>query len=239
LQIFYFPVLHKLITNDKVPPFVIQSLGSATEAKTQSNRDTLGAISHILQSVSPQRSVISAVSHTESFLQFLAARVFRDHHQKLSVQQEQASREEKLLDIILSSTSKSDMIDRIIEERVRALFYGAPADFFLKDKAKLEFGDYFKANCKPAIDLYVEVSARRNLLIHNDGRVDRKYIRETKNTHARLREKLPIDTSYLRAALFTLRGLAATAGVLVCNRVYKNDVQRGLMWERHISFKRR
>jgi hypothetical protein len=128
LQQFYFPILHKLIKTEKAAPFVLPSLGAASGTKKQKRRDTLGTISHILGQVTPQRSVISAVSQTEAFLQYLVTRILRDHPGRLlsGAQIEQGSREEKLLEIVIKSTDKLDMLDRIIEERVRALFYGAP-----------------------------------------------------------------------------------------------------------------
>lgn len=110
------------------------------------------------------------------------------------------------------------MLEKVIEERVRGIFYGAPSEFFLKDKAKLKFGDHFSTNCAEAVNKFVELCARRNVLIHNDGRVDRKYLREAPGSKFKLRETVSVHEPYLRGALLTLRGLCATTGVLVCER---------------------
>jgi hypothetical protein len=99
---------------------------------------------------------------------------------------------------------------------VRSLFYGSPGDFFLKDKAKLGFADYFSKHYTKAIDRYVEVTARRNLLIHNDGRVDRKYLREQPASSLALGQKVVVDEAYLKASLLTLRGLCASAKTMIC-----------------------
>lgn len=235
---FYAPILHNLVKTGKVPRFVSVSLGKASGLRAQNPKNTIGTISHLLGQVSPQRSVISSVAHTESFLQYLMIRVLRDHPQRLlsGSQIEQGPRELKLLDIVINSSDKWEMLDRVIEERVRGLFYGAPSDFFLKDKAKLEFGDYFRVHCPQAIESYTEITARRNLLMHNDGRIDRKYLREIPSSTFVLGQKVTIDETYLKKSLFILRGLCAIAGVLVCERIYNNKVPSGVMLERKNSF---
>ena len=236
---FYLPVLHKLIKREKVPALTLPSLAASSAQKEQKRSDTLGAISHIMSQVSPQRSLVVAVSQSELFLQYLVVRVLRDHPARLlsGSQTESPSRESKLLEILLTSSDKWEMIDRVIEEKVRALFYGAPAEFLLKDKARLGFSDYFISNLPKAVEAFVECTARRNLLIHNDGRVDRKYLREVPGSAMTLGQKVTVDEAYLKTTLLTLRGLCAHAGVLVCERVYKNTVPSGRMLLRRNALK--
>ena len=224
---FYLPILHQLIKKAKVPALTLRGLGAPSGHQQEQRRsDTLGAISHIMSQVSPQRSLIVAVSQSELFLQYLVVRALRDFPGRLltGAQLESGSRESKMLEILITSDDKWEMLDKVIEERVRALFYGVPADFFTKDKGKLGFGDYFNSHLAAAIYRYTEISARRNLLIHNDGRVDRKYLRENPETVMTLGQKVGVDEDYLKTALLTLRGLCAHAGVLVCERVYSDAV---------------
>src|SRR5882724_4067017 len=68
---FYLPVLHRLIKTEKVPAFSLPALSEKAKTKEQKRHHTLGAISHISTQVSPQRSLIAAVSQSESFLQYL------------------------------------------------------------------------------------------------------------------------------------------------------------------------
>ncbi|HEV3073218.1 MAG TPA: hypothetical protein VHB47_02270 [Thermoanaerobaculia bacterium] len=234
---FYLPRIHELIKKKDMPALSIVSLG-ALSPKEQKPRDTLGAISHIMSQVTTQRSLIAAVAQSEAFLQYLVTRVLRDYPQRLlaGIQSEQGAREGKLLEIIVNSADKWEMLEKLIEERVRGLFYGAPGDFFMKDKARLGFGDHFLKHYRTAVERYVEISARRNLLIHNDGRVDRKYLREVPGSTLALKQRVPIDEVYLRDALLTLRGLSATAGILVCERVYSSPVPSGKMLARSRSF---
>jgi hypothetical protein len=234
---FYLPVLHDLIKKENVPALELPALGGP-KVHVQKRNNTLGAISHILAKVSPQRSLIVAVSQSEAFLQYLAVRVFRDFPGRLlgGGDTDQRAREMKLLEVMVKSASRAEMLDKVIEERVRGIFYGAPSDFFLKDKAKLGFGDHFSTNCPDAVNKFVELCARRNVLIHNDGKVDRKYLREAPGSTFKLHETISVDEPYLREALLTLRGLCAAAGVLVCERVYSDAVPSGRMLQRYKTF---
>lgn len=236
---FYLPVLHSLIKKEGVPAFILPSLGAASGQKEQKRKDTLGAISHIMSQVSPQRSLLVAVSQSELFLQYLVTRVLRDHPGRLlsGAQVETAGRETKLLEILITSGDKREMLDRVIEERVRTVFYGPPADFFLKDRAKLGFEDYFSVKLPKAVEAYVEFTARRNLLVHSDGRVDHKYLREVPSSTMTLGQKVTVEEPYLRTALLILRGLCAHAGVLVCEGIYKNKVPAGRMLLRRNALK--
>ena len=125
----------------------------------------------------------------------------------------------KFMQVILDSSTKEEIIDKLIEERIRGIFYGNPIDFFEKDKAKLGFGTVFKDNYPNAMIHYAEVINRRNINIHNEGKVDRKYIRETGSTF-RLGTKPKIDEAYLSSAILLLSGIAATSTKLVLERVF-------------------
>lgn len=234
---YYLPILHKQITNGDIPVFTMPSMPNL-EVKQKNRDDTLGVISHISAQLNSQRGLIVAVSQTEVFLQYLMTRVLRDFPGRLAVgaQIETGARELKILEVIIGSTGRREIIDKLIEERVRSLFYGQPTDFFLKDKAKLGFGDHFATKCAAAVDRYAEITARRNLLIHNDGRVDRKYLREVPSGTLKLGQKAIVDQEYLRQALLTVRGLSAAAGVLVCEKVYNNVVPSGVMLNRKKGF---
>jgi hypothetical protein len=235
---YYLPILHRQITQGVTPPLLMPRFPNLKD-KQKTVNDTLGVISHITTQFSPQRGLVVAVSQSEVFLQYLVTQVMTDYPGRLASggQIEQNSREIRLLDIILNSADKAEIIDKVIEERVRSLFYGQPTDFFLKDKAKLGFSDYFKKNYATTVEDYAEIVARRNLLIHNDGRVDRKYLREVPGTSLRLGQKIIVDQEYLRRALFTLHGLSATAGVFISENVYSNIIPpSNTMLRRHKHF---
>lgn len=134
-------------------------------------------------------------------------------------------RDKKLINIIIDSDDRQEIISRIIEERVRSLFYGNPVDFFEKDKAKLGFGTYFKDNYKDLLKEYTEITARRNIIVHNSGRVDRKYLREVKSTSYKIGNKIIIEKEYLKRALCILEGLAAAATSEVIKKIYKDTPQ--------------
>ena len=220
---FYSPHLHERVKDGSLPAFRISQIAS-TNPKTLSKNSTFGTIAHITSVVSPRATFLTCVAVFEQFHSDLCTRVFHDYPMKMKTgvdDQEQSERQHKLLDIILTSTDKDEMLQRIIEERARGIFYGNPIDFFIFDKGKLEFGSTFKTDYSDSMTRLAEVIARRNVYVHNDSRVDRKYLREVKGSSAKLGEKLDLPDEYLRPALDLMVCITAVSAQLVCERIYK------------------
>ena len=173
------------------------------------------------------KTLIEAVSLTEAYLQDLTVLVYRDYPIKLAHNNPDSPASElKLTQLIVSASDKEEMIEALIEEKVRGIFYGKPIDFFIKDKAKIGFGDFFKANFENAIKEFNEITARRNVFIHNNGMVDSKYLREVENPQYRKGQKPKVDKAYIKHTIIVLRGLAALSTKLVLQNIYHQNVQR-------------
>jgi hypothetical protein len=130
--------------------------------------------------------------------------------------------ETKLVNLILDSSDKEEIISRIIEEKVRGIFYGNPVDFFIKPKTKLRFDKYFETKCQLQLAQYTEITARRNVIAHNSGRVDRKYLREVASTQLKLNQAVPLSSAYLKDSIGLLLCLAARATELVLIGHYRS-----------------
>ena len=83
-----------------------------------------------------------------------------------------------------------------------------PLDLFERDKARIGFQSFFKHNKKPLLETFQEITARRNVIVHNEGRIDRKYVFEVKNTSLSLGQKVGIDEQYLRRSLLVIKDLS-------------------------------
>lgn len=68
-----------------------------------------------------------------------------------------------------------------------------------------------------------KVVAMRNIVAHNNGRIDRKYIREA-DAGADLGKKIIIEKDFLKKAIYVLSKLAAHATRLVVENVYKENI---------------
>ncbi len=72
--------------------------------------------------------------------------------------------------------------------------------------------------CASELEIYAEITARRNVIVHNLGKIDHKYIREVNNPTLKVGDIVRIDRDYLLKALQTINKLAqeyATAVTLV------------------------
>jgi hypothetical protein len=173
------------------------------------------------------KTLVEAVSLTENYLQNITGYIYSDFPIKLTNSNPDTPASElKLTSLIVSSNSKEEMIEAIIEEKIRSIFYGKPTDFFTKDKAKVGLGDHIKTDFDKAIKQYGEITARRNIIIHNSGKVDSKYIREVSATTFKKGAKVPVDKDYLKNAVIVLRGLSAMTTHQAIKNTYNGSVDR-------------
>lgn len=221
----YLKEIHSYVKNGDMNPYTLESLsGKELREHSKDSNNTYGMISHIERLVNPERALISSVALTEDFLKDIVTTVYTFYPGKLLTEDssESADREIKLLDVILKNETKDEMISRIIEEKVRGIFYGNPIDFFTKDKKiGLSFGEYFKEHHSKNLKIFTEILARRNIYAHNNGRIDRKYLREVKDSPGTFGHKPVINREYIRTSIIVMRGLSATAGVLVSKNIFK------------------
>ncbi|MBK8233931.1 MAG: hypothetical protein IPK74_00100 [Deltaproteobacteria bacterium] len=222
------------IKSGSLSPFSLESLSGVGSQIHEKNPDnTYGILSHVASVVNPQRALLASVALTEDFLKDLAIAVYSAYPQRLTTSDDSgatAERERKLLNILLNSATREEAIEQVIEERVRSLFYGNPIDFFQKDKkVRLDFGSYFAERHARNLEYLAEILARRNIYAHNQGRVDRKYLREVSATKLTVGTRPVIDKLYMRHSLIVMRGLAAVAAVLVNRNVFKCSDVRGTL----------
>lgn len=186
------------------------------------SKDINGMCYRLIVNVTPARTLKDAVSQTEYFLQDVGKLIHQMFPEKLNTKDsvEQIGQQIKLLQTILESTDKNEIIDKLIEEKMRGIFYGNPVDFFEKDKAKAGFNSYFKDNHKNALKQFAEIVARRNIYVHNNGKVDRKYLREVEGSTLKLGSTLPLTKDYLKQTIILLKDISGMTTKLILENVF-------------------
>lgn len=224
---FYGAKIKDLVKHDVLPPLEIDRIWNESSRSLDKN-NTYGALSSLTDRGNYRRTLLESVLLFEDYMADLISKVYIDYPMKLQSEQnndsdvENKSGYQKLVRLILLSKDRDEIIDRLVEEKVRGIFYGNPVDVFMKDRAKLEFGSYFKDNHKFEIDKFKEVIAARNLIAHNNGKIDRKYQREV-NSNAILGRVLVIDREFLKSAIYVLSILAVHSTRLVIEKIYKGN----------------
>jgi hypothetical protein len=218
---FYIPHLHIMLKNKSIPSLIIYN-PTTRKIENFSKKDTFGAIDHLKLKANPRRTLIDMVSTTEHYLSKISSMVYLDFPERFLINDEddKPERIKKLSAIIVNSSCKEEMIDIIIEEKIRNLFYGNPIDFFTKKKMKFQFDSVFISSFSKELELYAEIIARRNIYTHNGGRVDRKYLREVKGSSYKLETLLKLDRDYLINSFHILVGFAATATYFILKNIY-------------------
>ncbi|MGI4831866.1 MAG: hypothetical protein ACRYFK_00205 [Janthinobacterium lividum] len=175
-------------------------------------RDDLFAVIEQQQKVGNYEKVfIESIITTENFLKDVSLVIYKDFPNKLTIgitEQESDKRESKLLSIIINSFDKDEMLAKLTEEKIRGIFYGSPTDFFIKDTAKIGLAKFFADNHHKTLEKFTEIIARRNIFIHNNGKVDRKYLCEVKNPAFELGNKAVISYKYLKETIMILKALS-------------------------------
>lgn len=116
--------------------------------------------------------------------------------------------DEKMAKHIRLSTTSEEAIQRFVEEKLRGIFYGDPVKIFRANKLRLDPTLAIKATCASELVFYQEMVGRRNVLIHNLGRIDHKYLRENPSPQYALGDRVYIDEEYLMNAFSSMNILA-------------------------------
>lgn len=213
--------------------FELKSLFSEN-VHTKTKAHAGGMQNRFKQGVNTKNHFIDAIGTFENYIASLVECVYLDYPVKISGG---GMDQNKLFELILKSDDKQTMIDCLIEEKIRSIFYGNPLDVFENDKCKLELSNTFKDTYKDSMLLYKDIVGRRNVLIHNAGRVDKKYLRENKNSQFIEGQKIIISEDYLRGTIGLLIGIAAVTTKCVIERIYKGDC-KGKLAESKATFDR-
>ncbi|MBV8253958.1 MAG: hypothetical protein JO154_15250 [Chitinophaga sp.] len=229
--LFHLSELRPLIKKGSIKQFSLLDIDNKPGKfyKKYNSNLLLGVAARIEKKTLFKTILLDQVAQTEDFLQDLVYRVYKDYPERLASAANENSEDEKkyqkLLHLIIKSSDKNEIVERLIEEKIRGIFYGKPLDFFIKDKAKIGFDDYFKNNFQITLSKYGEIIARRNLYTHNSGRVDSKYLNEVKSSTFKLGEKAPLDLKYITDTTRLCVGISTLALKQVIENTYKGTLK--------------
>lgn len=175
-----------------------------------------GFINRLHKKEVPETILINSVSLFEAFISDIAKVAYLDNPEKFLLPKKQNTQEQnidkkeniKLLRIIIKSESKAEAIERYVEEKLRGLFYDNPIEILSKNRLRFGFNNKITDKCKNELKIFTEVVARRNIIIHNLGKVDQKYLREVKDSTFNYGESVGIDQNYLFEALKSMNTIA-------------------------------
>ena len=147
-------------------------------------------------------SLSSCISTFEVFLQEVVFLVLQNKPKKLLI--EKSDKTPVSLEMLINASSKEEVIDKVILNKIITLFYASPKDYFNKLKAYLEIKideDLFYS--------FIEMKATRDLIVHNDSRVNQVYVEKcgsyarTKNT----KQIIPCNKTYYESCVSVLKRL--------------------------------
>jgi hypothetical protein len=181
-------------------------------------------------------TLVSSIALFEAFASDIAELVYRSNPQEFLL-----SKDAKVdLELVLKCETTQEVIEKYIENKLIGIFYGNPRDAFVQyiengkkgivavdGKLKLDTGSYLDGKdgkCATELQCYVEMSKRRNVIVHNAGIINELYVREVPNDNPnklRLEDKVKIDKAYLFENIKALYSLARFYTIKAVHTAYK------------------
>jgi hypothetical protein len=145
-------------------------------------------------------NITSIVSRVEAFIQECLAIAISDQPRKLSY----IDKGGVPLDLFLSHEDREALLEGLIGLRCQELMFAKPADYLGKVAQVLSI-----EIPKGCFDDYIELKATRDVLIHNQGRINRLYV-DKAGTKARgqVGQELVIDEDYFGEAIMIAKALS-------------------------------
>lgn len=214
-----FKAVHEQLRQKKLLPFPKPSLGNGS-VKVFGENDLYGAISHIRSHANPSRALVFAVSATEDFLSLVISRVVKDEPHR-----------------ILSTAQLTAGPNPEVFERARnRLFRGSVVSLLQETDYQLGFNGIFVSQFNRRIAQYIEINARRNIWMHNAGKVDSHYKRQVPGSSFKIGDRATMTPAYIREAVVVLRGISAVGAAEICRGVYNDPVKGGKIRRRAEGF---
>ncbi len=199
----------------------------------KTKEDAGGMQSRFLKGENAKKHFLEVIGKYEKYVIRLMTIVYNDYPAKMNSLSMDC---EKIFKLILNSNSKNDIIKILVEEKLRNIFYGNPLDIFAKDKLRVGFDEIYLNKCGVSLKLYKEMIAKRNVIIHNDSRVDNKFIKEVDNNRYKINQHIHITEDYLRGSIAILLGLSAILTECTLKNIYKCERIQGKLKQVFDSF---
>lgn len=150
-----------------------------------------------------ETNIVSIVSRVEAFIQECMIVAIRDQPKKLSIVGERSGIP---LDLFMEHTDHDDILERYVNLRCQDLMFGKPADY-LNKAAKIlsiEIDDDIVSN-------YVEMKASRDVIVHNNGKINQIYIDKVgRKSRGKAGENLIVDEDYFEEIVMNSKILSGT-----------------------------
>lgn len=174
----------------------------------RTDKELKGILTEIIQRDLFENFLVTNVSKFENYLFKNLSEVITEYPDKLGVSV-QGIKPYKIvpIDFVVESVSIDQLFKKIIKDRIINISYSTP----------IQYLNFFKEVTGCPIDSeefedYIEIKATRDLIIHNDSRVNQVYLDKSGNkSRASITELIPIDNEYFN---FTIATMKRVSGII-------------------------
>lgn len=147
-----------------------------------------------MPTIHANNTLITLITRFEDFISRLISCVYKMYPQQYLDKQTISFSE-------IVDCGVNEIREKIVYREVDAMMRKSYTEWF-----KLFEGHGFSfTSCKTEMDDLKEIYARRNIIVHNEGKVNDIYLKNTGKTNAKIGEVLDVDRTYLKKAFHTIR----------------------------------
>lgn len=175
---------------------------------------------HVAIDLGIRSTVISLVGAVELLVAEILRAVFDRYDGKLGLEEKSFS-----LKDLRDFGSIEDARQHLIETKIESVLYGDVEKWI---EAVSRHADCDASGLRGSLDEIVEVCQSRNIIVHNDGVVNRRYLERVNPTlhRAKVYEKLPLSGSYLERAVEAVDAYFLSLAYLAWKRQLRSDERR-------------
>ena len=148
-----------------------------------------------------ETNIVSIISRVEAFIQDCVSIAVRDQPKKLALLSEKGGIP---LDLFLEHEKREDILESVVLHRCQDLMFGKPKEYLAKAFKILSIEVEDKI-----INSYIELKASRDVIIHNNGRINQIYVEKAGElARGGFGDELGIDEKYFAEVIMVAKELS-------------------------------
>lgn len=192
----------KDLPDDKIE-FSTPKAGKPQQLRTVSRTNTEATKNRIVNKDIYNSAFVLIVASVEDYLAKIMEWILKTDNRRIKCTIRGVNMVDKISVVDLIDYDKEMLIEEIIKQRLSSLFYASPQKQieYLKSALGLEIEEEFWGK-------WIEIKARRDLIVHNDGVVNEIYLNKAKDfALCTIGEEAKIDSNYFAEVVAFLKKL--------------------------------
>lgn len=196
---------YRTIKNTKDKTFRVPSRVGKTGIAKRTPKEVASLFERFAQRELHANLLLVCVSRFESLLNDVLRLFLNTFPEKLSVGPKGGDSSKQIpISTVVEATTIEEARKTVAESRLQGVFYAEPKDYLA----------YFKSIIgvdipEKLFNSFVEIKATRDIIIHNDGKINALYLRKSdKCSRGELGDRIPLDEEYFEQCISVMKSIS-------------------------------